>query len=103
MDTPREVLIHASVHRPRLILGADRELVIALGLICSILIFGLVTWWSIIFGVLLWVIGIAFLARIGKIDALIRPIYLRHIKYQAFYRAKSSPLNSGVRLPRGWR
>jgi len=103
MDRPREILIHPSVHRPRLILGADRELVIALGLICSILIFGLVTWWSASLGVALWLIGVWLLGRIGKEDPLMRPIYLRHIKYQPFYRAKSSALSSGVRLPRAWR
>ena len=52
MDMPREVTVHPSVHRPRLILGADRELIIFLGMISAILVFALVTLWSVILGLL---------------------------------------------------
>jgi type IV secretion system protein VirB3 len=103
MDAPREVTIHASVHRPRLILGADRELVIFLGLIAAILVFALVTWWSVILGTLLWLVGVALLVRMGKADPLMRKVYVRHVRYQAFYPAKGAHNSSGVRLPRAWR
>src|SRR5215472_8753482 len=103
MDTPREITIHASVHRPRLILGADRELVLFVGLISAILVFALVRWWSILMGVLLWLVGVALLVRMGKEDPLMRQVYLRHVRYQAFYLAKSGLESSGVHLPRAWR
>ena len=103
MDTPQEVTIHPSVHRPRLILGCDRELVIFVGLISAILIFALVTWWSITLGVVLWLAGVAFLVRMGKQDPLMRGVYLRHVRYQAYYPAKSGLHSSAVRLPRAWR
>ena len=103
MDTPRQIAIHPSVHRPRLILGADREMVIFLGLIAAILVFALVTWWSILLGTLLWLVGVVLLVRMGKEDPLMRPVYLRHVRYQAFYPAKGDLHLSGVRLPRGWR
>lgn len=99
MDLPREIAIHPSLHRPRLILGGDRELVIFVGLISAILVFALVTWWSIILGILLWLCGAAFLAQIGKRDTLMRKIYVRHVKYQGFYPAKAGLNSSGVRLP----
>src|SRR2546427_9904520 len=100
MDTPQEIAIHPSVHRPRLILGGDRELVIFIGLISAILVFALVTWWSIILGVFLWLIGMALLVRLGKQDPLMRGGYLRHVRYQAFYHAQSGLHSSGVRPPR---
>lgn len=103
MDIPREIVIHPSVHQPRLVLGGDRELVISLGLVSAILIFALVTWWSITFGILLWLAGVALLARMGREDPLMRHVYVRHVKYQAFYPAKAGLNSSGVRLPRAWR
>lgn len=103
MDAPREIIIHPSVDRPRLILGADRELVIFVGLMSAILVFALVTWWSIILGIFFWLVGVALLVRMGKLDALMRKVYLRHVKYQAFYPAKAALRSSGVRLPRVWR
>ena len=103
MDTAREITIHPSIHRPRLILGADRELVILVGLVSAILVFALATWLTILVGILLWLGGVALLVRMGKEDPLMRNGYLRHVKYQAFYPAKGMLHSSGVRLPRVWR
>ena|ERR1700681_1502749 len=103
MNTPREITIHPSVHKPRLILGADREMVIFLALISAIFVFALVTWWSIMLGVGLWVVGVALLVRMGKEDPQMRKAYLRHVRYQAFYPAKGALHLSEVRLRRGWR
>ena len=103
MDTPRQTTIHPSVHRPRLILGADRELVIFIGLISAILVFALVTWWSIPLGIGVWLLGVALLVRMGKEDTMMRKVYLRHVRYQAFYPAKGDVHLANVRLPRAWR
>jgi type IV secretion system protein TrbD len=103
MDTQQETIIHASVLRPRLILGADRELVLFIGLISAIFVFALVTWWSVTLGIGLWLVGVALLVRMGKEDPLMRKVYLRHVRYQAFYPAKGGLHLSGVRLRRGWR
>jgi type IV secretion system protein VirB3 len=102
-DPPREILIHASVHRPRTILGGDRELVILVGLIAAIFIFAMLTWWSITLGAVLWPAGVFILARLGREDILMRQVYLRHVKYRAFYPAKAALSSSGVPLPRTWR
>src|SRR5579872_704693 len=102
MDAPRQIAIHPSVDRPRLILGADREMVLFIGLISAILVFALVTWWSILLGTGLWLTGVALLVRMGKADTQMRKVYLRHVRYQAFYPAKSGIHSAGVRLPRGW-
>ena len=90
------------MHKPRLILGADRELVIFLGLLCSILIFVLLTWWSVIMGLILWLVGVSLLVAMGREDVLLRHVYLRHVKYQAFYPAKAEIGSVATRLPRTW-
>ena len=103
MDEPREIQIHPSLNRPRLILGGERELVIYVGVISAVLIFGLVSWWSTILGILFWIFAMAVLVRMGKADALMRRVYLRHVRYQPYYPARSGLNPVGVRLPHRWR
>lgn len=89
MDTPREMPFHQSANRPHLLLGGDRELVLISGVLAAILIFAVMAWWSIIAGIVLWLVAVAVLARMGKADPLLRHVYLRHVRYWAFYPAKS--------------
>jgi hypothetical protein len=39
----------------------------------------------------------------GKADPLLRQIYLRHIRYQSFYPAKSGIYSLCLQTPTGWR
>jgi len=71
MDAPREIPFHQSANRPHLLLGGDRELVLVFGVMAAMLIFAVMTWWSIVAGLVLW------------------HVYVRHIRYRAFYPAKS--------------
>ena len=103
MDKAREIVIHQSANRPHLLLGADRELVLFAALLSAMLVFALVTWWGIIAGIVLWFLAVAVLSRMGKADPLLRHVYLRHVRYQAFYPAKSSLGSQSVSTPRAWR
>lgn len=103
MDGPRESMIHPSLNRPRLVLGGDRELVLCTGLLSAVLIFTLMTWWSIIVGIVLWMGAVGLLSLMGKADPLMRGVYLRHVQYQPFYAAKSHIQSPRARLPRAWR
>jgi type IV secretory pathway TrbD component len=80
---------HQSANRPHLLLGGDRELVLVSGVLAAILIFAVMTWWSIVAGLVLWLAAVAVLARMGKVDPLLRHVYIRHVRYRAFYPAKS--------------
>jgi len=103
MEKPREIVVHQSANRPHLLLGADRELVLLAALLAAMLVFALVTWWGLIAGFAFWFGAVAAFSRMGKADPLLRQVYLRHIKYQAFYAAKS-PLNGETTsTPRYWR
>jgi type IV secretory pathway TrbD component len=89
VDSPREMPFHQSANRPQLLLGGDRELVLVSGVLAAILIFAVMTWWSMVTGLVLWLAAVAVLARMGKVDPLLRPVYIRHVRYRAFYPAKS--------------
>jgi type IV secretion system protein TrbD len=102
-DRPREILIHQSANRPNQILGGDRELVLVAMLTSISLAFSLGTWWGLGLSVAFWVGAVAVLQRMGKADPLLRQIYVRHIRYKAFYPAKSGLFSRSVPLPRSWR
>ena len=100
---PREVVIHQSANRPNQILGGDRELVLIAMLTSISLAFSLGTWWGIGLSVAFWVGAVAVLQRMGKADPLLRQIYVRHIRYRAFYPAKSGLFSRCVPVSRNWR
>ncbi|HTW64662.1 MAG TPA: conjugal transfer protein TrbD [Bryobacteraceae bacterium] len=102
-DRPREIVIHPSANRPNQILGGDRELVLIAILISISLAFSLASWWGIVLSVSFWVGAVAVLQRMGKEDPLLRHIYLRHVRYRAFYPAKSGLLSRCLSVPRNWR
>ena len=102
-DTPRETLIHQSANRPHLILGGDRELVLFAGLTGVCIAFTVATWWGVLIGIIFWLTAVAVLARMGKADPLLRHVYLRHIRYRAFYPAKSSRTAVALPCKTNWR
>ena len=83
--------IHRALSRPNLLMGADRELVLLTGLAAVILIFIVLTWYAALFGMAIWLIAVAALRMMAKADPLMRKVYIRHIKYRAYYRATSTP------------
>jgi type IV secretion system protein TrbD len=103
MNSPREMPFHQSANRPHLLLGGDRELVLVSGILAAILIFAVMTWWSALAGLVLWLAAVAVLARMGKVDPLLRHVYLRHVRYRTFYPAKSGLGARPTTTPGKWR
>ena len=83
--------IHRALSRPNLLMGADRELVLITGLASIILIFVVLTVYSVMFGILVWIVVVAALRILAKADPLMRGVYIRHISYRPYYRATSTP------------
>ena len=83
--------IHRALSRPNLLMGADRELVLVTGLAAIILIFVVLTVYSVLIGIAIWLAIIGLLRRMAKADPMMRRIYLRHIRYSSHYRATSTP------------
>ena len=103
MNSPREMPFHQSANRAHLLLGGDRELVLVSGILAAVLIFAVMTWWSTLAGLVLWLAAVAVLATMGKVDPLLRHVYLRHVRYQTFYPAKSSLRARPTTTPGKWR
>lgn len=83
--------IHRALSRPTLLIGADRELVLLAGLAAVILIFVVLTAYSVMIGVAGWTIVLGVLRAMAKSDPLMRQIYIRHISLRPHYRPTSSP------------
>ncbi len=91
MDAPRRTPIHASLTRPLLLAGAERELVLANGTIIAALIFGVgFHWASLSLAGLLATLGHWGLRRAAMVEPQLSRIYLRHIRYQDFYPAQAA-------------
>jgi len=103
LEKPRETAIHQSANRPVQLLGADRELVLISALIAISVAFCLAAWWGVVLAVAFWIGAVAVLRRMGKADPLLRHVYLRHIRYRAFYPAKAGLHSVPLETPASWR
>lgn len=86
--------IYSALNKPNLILGGDRELMLILILVCSIMVFMAMTVFTTIFGVALWLAGASLLRMMAKSDPAMVQIYIKHLKYRPFYLAHSTPFAS---------
>ncbi|MDM6932436.1 conjugal transfer protein TrbD, partial [Klebsiella michiganensis] len=80
-----------ALSRPNHLMGADRELVLLTGLATVILIFVVLTWFSALFGIAIWIVVIGALRMMAKADPMMRQVYVRHVGYRPSYRPTSSP------------
>lgn len=83
--------IHRALSRPNHLMGADRELVLLTGLATVILIFVVLTWFSALLGIAIWIVVVGALRMMAKADPMMRQVYLRHVRYRQAYRPTSSP------------
>ena len=83
--------IHRALSRPNHLMGADRELVLLTGLATVILIFVVLTWFSVLLGIAIWIAVVGVLRIMAKADPMMRQVYLRHIGYRPTYRPTSTP------------
>jgi len=86
----RTVPIRQSLHRHNLVFGAERELVMFSALIALLVGVGGMTLISISTAVVFWIGSIFILRLMAKNDPLMSKVWLRHIKQQDYYLARSS-------------
>jgi type IV secretion system protein VirB3 len=103
MHGPRETVFHPSINRPNLLMGGDRELVLGAAMISALFIFALMTWWSILIGVVFWPVVTSMLARLAKVDPRMRDVATRSLHYKAYYPAKSRLSSCSQTQRRTWR
>jgi type IV secretion system protein VirB3 len=84
-------------------LGCDRELALFAIFTCALVTFSLMSVWGVFLAAVAWTIFMGILSRMAKSDPLLRQVYIRHVKYQSFYPAKS-PRNATAGItPLQWR
>jgi len=87
----RTIPIRRSGNRDNLFMGGDRELVMFSGLLAFALVFSAQELRASVVGLLLW-FGALFACRLmAKSDPKLRAVYLRHRRYKAYYRPRSTP------------
>lgn len=86
----RTIAIHQSLHRPSLVLGAERDLVMGAGIISLMVGIGGTNLISTVTALTFWIVSIVILRKMAKHDPCYSKIFLRHIKQQAFYPSRSS-------------
>ena len=83
--------IHASLTRPVLLAGADRELTLVNAVVCFALLFGIgASRWTLAVVAILATVGQWVLGRVTRYDPDFRRTYTRHVQLQAFYPAAPS-------------
>jgi type IV secretion system protein TrbD len=77
--------LHRALHRPNLVMGGERELVMLAGLIAGGLVISALNAVSFVVGVALWIICLGFLRMMASADPQMSRIYRRQLKYRAYY------------------
>ncbi|WP_415033318.1 conjugal transfer protein TrbD [Azonexus sp.] len=85
------VPIHRSLTRPMLMLGGEREFVLALATLAGVFIFSLAQLWAALLGVALWLIGMFFMVRAGRYDPQLSKTGIRSLRYKRIYSSESTP------------
>lgn len=91
MSTLRTVVLHQSLIRPILLGGAERSLALLNGVVSAALIFGIGSWQAGALGVVFAIVVHWGLVQLAKQDTQFFDIYRRHVQYQDYYPAQSSP------------
>lgn len=86
MDEPRKVPIYRALHRPNLLMGAERKLMQTLIAFCGLVLISnplsLVTW-SVI--AVAYGSCVAGLRKLAKIDPRFTDVYRRQVNYRPYY------------------
>jgi len=85
------VPLHQSMLRPLLLLGSERELILALGIVAGVFIVSLFQLWAAIFGLVLWAIGAWVLTRAASFDPQLSKTFGRSLRYRKLYKSSATP------------
>ena len=88
------VPLHQSMLRPMLLLGAERELILALGIVAGVFVVSLFQLWAAIFGLVLWAIGAWVLTRAASFDPQLSKTFGRSLQYRKLYKSAATPFAS---------
>jgi len=84
---PARSPVRQSLLRPQLVLGGERTLVLASGMIAAVLVFSLGSVAIGAIGVGFWLVALAVLQRMAKHDPELSRVYIRHVNKRIYYPA----------------
>lgn len=87
----RRIPFHRVLHRPNLILGGERELVLFTALLTGGLAVTAQNVLATVVSLLIWVVCIGFLRKMAKADPQMSRIYFRQLQYGVYYAPHSRP------------
>lgn len=96
MKQLRTIPFYRALSRPELVAGCEREPILFTGLMTFTLIVAGSTVLTLFIGILIWLICFQLLRKMGKADPYMSKIYIRHIKYRAYYPPRATPFAQGA-------
>ena len=96
MSGLRATPLHRALHRANLLLGGERELVLITAIVCGGLAVSALNLVASAIGGGVWMIAIAFLRMMAKADPQMSRIYLRQLRYRAYYPPRSRPARGSL-------
>jgi len=94
METLTRTPLHRALHRPNLILGGERELVLLSGLIAGGLVISALNVIAVLVGIAVWLPCLACLRMMAAADPEMSRIYRRQLQYRAYYAPRARPFRS---------
>ena len=94
MTELRTTPLHRALHRPNLIMGGERELVLTTALVAGGLAVASMNVPAAIVSSVVWLLCITGLRMMAKADPQMSRVYLRFLKYSKYYAARSRPFRS---------
>ena len=91
MTELRETPLYSALHRPQLLMGCDRKLLIITLTLVALLTVVSMNIVSIAIGLLILVVSVYALRKAAKADPFMWPVYLRHVQYRGYYAPFSRP------------
>jgi type IV secretion system protein TrbD len=91
----RRTPFHRVLHRPHLLLGGERELVMMTAFVAGALGFAALNGVAAVIAAVLWFGCLAALRRMAKADPQMSRVYVRQLRYRRYYPARSRPYRIG--------
>ena len=89
MSTLRKTPIYRALHRPNLFLGGERELVLTTAIACAGVGVSSLTVFGAAASVFVWSLCIGLFRLMAKADPQLSRVYLRQLRHQPYYPARS--------------
>jgi type IV secretion system protein TrbD len=87
----RRTPFHRVLHRPALLLGGERELVMMTAFVAGALAFAALNGVAAVTAAVLWFGCVGALRLMAKADPQMSKVYVRQLRYRSYYPARSRP------------